>query len=68
MRIGTPFEISKEVYDRAMKNGGYITSADEKELFTQAQLCGYGVYSDMAYIDEETGKYMCRYSMGSSCD
>ena len=68
MRIGTPFEISKEVYDRAMQNGGYIAGEDRVKLFNQAQLCGYGVYSDMAYIDEKTGKYMCRYELGSSCD
>ena len=68
MRIGTPFEISKEVYDRAMENRGYITSADMSELFTESQLCGYGVYSAIAYQDEVTNKYMCRFSLGDSCD
>ena len=68
MRIGTPFEISKEVYDRAMENRGYITSGDMSELFTESQLCGYGVYGAMAFIDNVTGKYMCRYDMGDSCD
>ena len=63
---GEDFEISKEVYDRAMKNGGYITGEDEKNLFSEAMLCGYGVYGDMAY--EKDGKYWCRWEHGSSCD
>lgn len=68
MRSGTPFEISKEVYDRAMKQNSFITDADKSNLFTESQLCGYGVYSAKAYVDEETGKYMCRYNIGDSCD
>ena len=66
MTTGHKIEITKDIYDRAMKNRGYITSDNEPKLFTEAQLCGYGVYSAMAY--EEDGKYFCSYSMGSSCD
>lgn len=68
MRKGKPFEISKEVYDRAVENRGYITDADEKELFDVCQLYGYGVYNDKVYIDEATGKYMCQFDLGESCD
>ena len=68
MRRGTPFEISKEVFDRAMENNGYITSEDKANLFDVCDLCGYGVYGAMAYIDDETGKMMCMYSTGDSCD
>ena len=66
MTTGHKIEITKDIYDRAMKNRGYITSDDKPKLFTEAQLCGYGVYSAMAY--EKDGKYFCSYSMGSSCD
>jgi len=65
----TPFEISKEVYDRAMNgNGvkGYIADEDMPNIFAEWQLYGYGVYSPMAY--EENGKYWCSYYMGSTCD
>ena len=61
-----PFEISKDVYDRAMRNRGYITETDKSNLFDTWQLCGYGVYSAMAY--EKDKKYWCSYYMGSTCD
>ena len=61
-----PFEISNEVFDRAQKNRGYIAPEDKNKLFTETQLCGYGVYGAMAF--EKDGKYLCAYSMGSSCD
>lgn len=63
---GTPFEISKDVYDRAMKNRGYIASEDMSNLFSISQLCGNGVYSAMAY--EKDGKYYCSFWLGSTCD
>lgn len=63
---GTPFEISKEVYDRAMENRGYIVNKDMKELFSISQLCGNGVYSAMAF--EKDGKYYCSFWLGSTCD
>ena len=61
-----PFEISKEVYIRAKQNRGYITNEDKNRLFTPQQLCGYGVYSAIAYKENE--KYYCSYYLGSSCD
>ena len=66
MTKGRRFEITKDVYDRAMENRQYITPEDKAKLFTEAQLCGYGVYSAMAY--EKDGKYFCSYCMGSTCD
>ena len=64
-----PFEISKEVYDRAVNGKGkinYIADEDMPKLFADWKLYGYGVYSPIAY--EENGKYWCRYNMGSTCD
>ena len=59
-------EITKEIYDRAMENRGFITSEDESKIFSVSQLCGYGVYMAMAH--EENGEYYCTYQMGSTCD
>ena len=66
MRKGDDIEITKDIYDRAMANRRYIAPEDMPKLFTKAQLCGYGVYSAMAY--EKDGKYFCSYCMGSTCD
>lgn len=59
-------EISKEIYDRATENRGYITMGDMDTVFSEAELCGYGVYG--AKAKEENGKYYCHFSLGSSCD
>lgn len=59
-------EISKEVYERAKANNGYLTKEDEIELFDPAILYGYGLYGTHAY--EKDGKYWLDYSVGSSCD
>ena len=74
MRAGTPFEVSKEVYDRAKEKckgrecGGYywMTSQDQCDLFSESILCGYGLYN--CRVHEEDGKYICTYETGSSCD
>lgn len=66
MRKGDDIEITKDIYDRAMANRRYIAPEDMPKLFTQAQLCGYGIYSEMVY--EKDGKYYCSYCMGSTCD
>lgn len=57
-------EITKEMYDRA-KNG-ILADEDKWEVFSQAELCGYGVYG--TYVIEEDGKYYTRYWLGSTCD
>lgn len=76
MRRGEPFEVSKEVFDRAraqhLANGNkdngiyYMTNEDKQKLFDISILCGYGLYGCQVY--ETDGKYMCRYETGSSCD
>lgn len=59
-------EITKEVYDRAQDNRGYITGADKRALFSDAELFGYGLYSARAH--EIDGKYYMSYGLGDSCD
>lgn len=59
-------EISKEVYDRARQNRGYITSQDSKDVFSVSELMGYGVYGDQ--VVERDGKYFVLYERGDSCD
>lgn len=58
--------ITKEVYDRAQENRGYITGADMQSVFTDAERCGYGVYG--ARADKTDDGYVVRFSMGDSCD
>lgn len=59
-------EITKEQYDRAMQHSGYIAEEDKNDIFTEAEIWGYGVYSPK--VCEESGKYYVRYELGSSCD
>ena len=69
---GTPFEVSKEVFERAKAKSGvekqsyYVTGEDMKQLFSEAELIGYGVYG--CVVRKEDDKYMVHYSLGSSCD
>lgn len=70
---GTPFEVSKEVYDRAKDAAGNkeqkyfsVTDKDKAELFSMAIICGYGLYECM--VHEEDGKYICTWKRGTSCD
>ena len=59
-------EISKDIYDRAVENRGFIISQDAKNVFTVSELIGYGVYGDQVF--EEDGKFYVGYMLGSSCD
>jgi hypothetical protein len=59
-------KITKEQYDRAMENRGYIVSKDYGDIFSESEICGYGVYSAMA--DMVDGEYYVKFYMGSSCD
>ena len=70
---GTPFEVSKEVYERAKNNSKnkdqkyfYMTDSDKNELFSAAIRCGYGLYNCM--VHEDNGKYICTWNRGDSCD
>ena len=64
--------ITKEQYERAQLNGGYINEADMTEIFSQAELCGYGIYAPIAYkhIDAtaDAVTYSVKYSTGATCD
>ena len=73
MRYGTPFEVEKEVYDRAKaaaidkdKKYFYLTKEDEDKLFSPSIINGYGLYRDT--VHEQDGKYIVEYMTGSSCD
>ena len=70
---GTPFEVSKEVYDRAKaqctkedETSFYMTLEDRNELFPESIRWGYGLYD--CKVHEEDGKYICTWWRGSSCD
>lgn len=66
MRIGTEFEVSKEVYERAAKNRGYMHEDDRSKYFSLDVLCGYGLYD--CKVRQEGDKYICSYMTGSTCD
>lgn len=73
MTQGTPFEVEKEVFDRAKANSinkdakyFYMATADKERLFSESIRWGYGLYSCM--VHEEDGKYICTYETGDSCD
>ena len=69
---GKPFEVSKEVYERAKakcaepRSEYYMTSADQEELFSIGIRRGYGLYN--CKVHEEDGKYICTWMRGSTCD
>lgn len=73
MKRGTPFEVSKEVFERAKARSVnkdaksfYMVDEDEQELFSESIRYGYGLYN--CRVHEEDGKYICTWDMGSSCD
>ena len=51
MTVGKPFEVSKEVFERAkargQRGGGYyyMTTEDQRAHFSDAILMGYGLYN-----------------------
>lgn len=64
--------ITKEQYERAQLNSGFITDEDEREIFSDSERLGYGIYSAVACKkhNEETGAdtYVVSYTTGTSCD
>ena len=78
MASGRPFEVSKEVYERAkaqykfsciegpVGSYYYMTAEDQRAHFSDAILMGYGLYNCM--VHEEDGKYICTWECGDSCD
>ena len=59
-------KITKEIYDKAIKNRNYITNDDRNKVWDISDLCGYGIYGDQVY--EENGEYFVKYWRGSTCD
>ena len=59
-------EISKEQYERARDNGGFISERDKKHIFSESELFGYGIYSPMAYRKDD--KYYVSFMRGLTCD
>ena len=59
--------ITKEQYDRAQLNNGFIPTEDMDKIFTTAEICGYGVYGTTVYKDDHDGYYVS-FWLGSTCD
>lgn len=59
-------EITEAVYLRN-KDQAYMSDEDMEQVFTSAELCGYGVYSAQVYAGTD-GKYYVRYKISDSCD
>lgn len=63
-------EVPKEIALKALArtdSPGYITSEDEGEIFTAAEIYGYGVYGT-SRVYEENGEYYLDAELGTSCD
>ena len=71
MLIRAEKTITKEQYDRAQLNGGFVTEADLQEIFNQSELYAYGVYSPIACKrdDSYTGEtiYYMSYATFTTC-
>ena len=65
MKCGTR-RITKDQYERAVNNNGYLTDEDRLEVFTEAERCGYGIYDTRVYTSN--GLYLVNFEKGSSCD
>lgn len=72
MLIRSEKPITKEQYERAQLNNGFISSEDMDEIFTMVEICGYGVYSPIACArySEATGEttYIVSYTTSTNCD
>lgn len=64
--------ITKEQYERAQEHNGYIAEEDLKDIFSNSDIYGYGIYCPVACArynartNETT--YVVTYSTGTSCD
>lgn len=59
-------KITKEQYERAIKNNGILTEEDENVVFTTSEMCGYGIYG--MSVMENHGQYYVTFKIGGSCD
>lgn len=60
------YGLKRNVTEEQAKN--IIERGDWSGVFTEQEVCGYGVYDRELRKDEETGQYYVVYSIGSSCD
>lgn len=72
MLIRAEKPITKEQYDRAQDNHGYITEEDMPSIFTESEICGYGIINPVACVmynfANDSKKYFVRYETSNSCD
>ena len=72
MLIRSEKPITKEQYERAQLNGGFVAEANLQEIFSQSELYGYGVLEPIACkrYNEATGEttYIVRYTTSTNCD
>ena len=59
-------EITKDIYDRAQDHNGFIIGDDMSQVFSEAELIGYGVYSPI--VCEKDDRYYVNFELGDSCD
>lgn len=59
-------EITKEQYDRAVNNRGYLVREDELTVFTDSELIGYGFVP--LRVEEDGGQFFVNYIAYDSCD
>jgi hypothetical protein len=59
-------KITKEQYDRAMANGGYLTEDDAKVVLNDAERFGYGATARR--VEEKGGEYYVSCHMYNHCD
>lgn len=57
--VNVTYEIPKEEYEKAQKDGPY-------SIISEAVICGYGAYD--AKVSQVEDKYYLSYSRGNSCD
>lgn len=58
--------ISREIYERAQNNGGYVTREDRGRVLTDSELYGYG--GSTTTIFEQCSKYYAHCYRYNSCD
>lgn len=59
-------KITREQYQRAVENRGYVVRDDQKDILTDAERLGYGGTADKVF--ERDGEFFARCSMWDSCD
>ena len=60
------WEITKEIFDEAIANGGAIPAKRYLEVFNASLVMGYGIYETS--VREADGKYFVDFLRGNTCD